>query len=115
MFFILLLIGISLAATGALIAESIRVFIRWLPQIAPAYGTAAGIAAGIVTTQAVLGAILSTTASVSTGTVDVHTFSRDLLIVLIVGPALHGITWILVLHAWQSMRSLIGGSRSPWQ
>jgi len=112
---LIIILALPLAVAGALVAEWTRLRLRWLPMVAPAYATAAGCAASIVVANGVLHALVGPVDGRSTSFTHVSDLLPDLLVVLVVGPALHGITWILVLHAWQCVQSLIAGSKSPWQ
>jgi hypothetical protein len=108
---VVIIVACVLAAAGAALAEWLRVRRGWLPAIAPSYGTAGMVAGAIVLAQAGVNALTDG------GSGHTSTWSpvQELIIVVVIGPALHGVTWLLILQAWQALRTAAmgGGRRSP--
>jgi len=114
---VIVLIASALAAAGALTAEWWRLRRSWFPGIAVSYTSAALIAISIVMTQVVWNWLDQLPITAATA----DPLLGDLLIVLVVGPALHGVTWLLLLQAWGYLlqtwqflrRRAPSGSRPP--
>lgn len=99
-----------LASGGAMVAEWWRLRQRYQASIARSYGSAASVATVIVLTQAVVNHLLEVVPASDTA----ETAVFDLLVVILIGPALHGVVWLLLLVAWDTLRRLaLSGSRSP--
>lgn len=104
------LLACLLAAAGAVVGEWWRLRHRWSPQIARSYGTAALCAVSIVLAQALIYAVHSDGGS----TASVPSLAQSVLIALVVGPALHAVTWNLLVLAWDAVRTAaMTGRRSP--
>jgi hypothetical protein len=105
-----ILLACLLASAGALAGEWWRLRRRWSPQIAPSYGTAALCAVFIVLAQVAFNAIVSDDGQVTSAL----PLGRSVLIALVVGPALHAVTWNLLVLAWDTVRTAaVSGRRSP--
>lgn len=104
------LLACLLASAGAAAGEWWRLRRRWSPHLARSYGTAALCAMTIVLAQALINEVYSE----SEAATSVLSLAQSTLIALVVGPALHAITWNLLVLAWDAIRTAaVTGRRSP--
>lgn len=87
-----------LAAIGAMAGEWFRRRRGWNPRIGAHYRTAALCSIGIVVTQAIVNSLIG-----HSGIIETTSLPSDLWVALIIGPALHAITWQLLVHAWDQV------------
>jgi len=106
---LVILMAFLLAAAGAMAAEWIRLRRSLHAGIAPSYGTAATIAVTIV-----LGQVIWNSLGVGDpGVNPAGSLAYDILIVVVIGPVLHGVTWLLILLGWESVRAALAEAAKP--
>lgn len=99
-----------LASSGACAAEWFRLWRGWNPRVGRHYGTASSIAVLIVLSQFAANALVPDLL----GTLVSWSLFESAVVAFVVGPLLHGLTWLLIVTAWDALHTAsLSGRRSP--